>query len=234
MNMATDEAVSEAVASGNAKPTIRFYTWHPSAVSIGYFQSMTREVNIQKCHELGIDYIRRRTGGGAVYHDEEGEITYSVVAPEAIIPGSILDSYEVICGWIIDGLRRLGIEAEFKPINDVIVKGKKISGNAQTRRGGVIVQHGTILYDVDLQTMFSILRVTEEKISDKMIKSVQERVTCILDHANVSRDKVYRALVKGFTADKESDTGHLSAEEADRARTLASTKYGTRKWNFRR
>ena len=143
MNMAIDEAVSEAVGSGESLPTIRFYGWKPSAVSIGYFQSLDKEVDIASCERAGVDIVRRRTGGGAVYHDMVGEITYSVIAPEALFPKDILASYREICGWIIDSLAILGIKAEFKPINDIVVGNKKISGNAQTRRGGVLLQHGT-------------------------------------------------------------------------------------------
>ena len=75
MNMALDEAVSEFVAGGISPPTIRFYTWTPSAVSIGYFQSLHDEVDVSRCMQQGIDIVRRRTGGGAVYHDRAGEIT---------------------------------------------------------------------------------------------------------------------------------------------------------------
>lgn len=233
-NMATDEAVSEAIAAGLAKPTIRFYVWKPSAVSIGYFQSLTREVNIEKCRELSVDFVRRRTGGGAVYHDYDGEITYSVIAPLDLLPRDIPESYRTICGWIINGLEKLGVEAEFKAINDVTVKGRKISGNAQTRRGGIFLQHGTILYDVDLRKMFSVLKVSAEKISDKLIKSVEERVTRILDHAKVSRAEAYQGLVAGFMEDKDYETEPLSKEEVARAQELAMTRYLTREWNFRR
>src|SRR3989338_1792208 len=100
MNMAIDEAISESVANG-AAPTIRFYRWLPSAVSIGYFQSLHDEVNIEKCNELGLHIVRRRTGGGAVYHDYDGEITYSVIAPEKLFPRGIRESYQVICSWIV-------------------------------------------------------------------------------------------------------------------------------------
>ncbi|NQV08810.1 lipoate--protein ligase family protein, partial [Candidatus Woesearchaeota archaeon] len=86
MNMAVDEAVTEAVSSGDSLPTIRFYTWSPSAVSIGYFQGLDREVDVDKCNSKGVDIVRRRTGGGAVYHDCDGEITYSVIVREEDMP----------------------------------------------------------------------------------------------------------------------------------------------------
>src|SRR3989338_1614152 len=85
-NRAIDEAVSEGVASGTSPPTIRFYTWKPSAVSIGYFQSLADEVDLKRCMDAGVNWVRRRTGGGAVYHDQLGEITYSVIAPEREFP----------------------------------------------------------------------------------------------------------------------------------------------------
>ncbi len=94
------------------------------------------------------------------------------------MPDDIIKSYELICGGIVDALRVLGMpKAVFRPVNDIDVNGKKISGNAQTRRWGVVVQHGTVLVDTDIRTMFTVLKVSKEKISDKLIKSVEERVT---------------------------------------------------------
>ncbi len=233
MNMAIDEAVSESVASG-ALPTIRFYTWKPSAVSIGYFQGLNDEVDVNIAKELGVDIVRRRTGGGAVYHDATGELTYSVIAPETQMPHGIRESYQLICGWIIDSLKALGISAEFKPINDIITAGKKISGNAQTRRNGVLLQHGTLLYDLDVRTMFTLLKVPKEKISDKMIQSVEERVTKVLNFGSFTIDEVYKAMLSGFTREKEFEIGSLSAEELGRAEELAKKRYSSNDWNFRR
>ena len=233
MAMGIDEAISEAVAKGG-QPTIRFWRWQPSAVSIGYFQGMEDEVDLGRCKELGIDAVRRRTGGGAVYHDYNGEITYSIIAPESMFPKGIIESYHAICQYIIDGLANLGIRSEFKPINDIIVGGKKISGNAQTRRNGVLLQHGTILYDLDVKKMFSLLKVSKEKISDKMIQAVEERVTRILNNKQVSMDETYQALVKGFTQGKKWISEELTSEELARAKELAKTRYETKEWNFMR
>lgn len=234
MNMALDEAVCESVSSGKSAPTIRFYTWTPSAVSIGYFQSLNDEVDTNVAKELGVDIVRRRTGGGAVYHDTKGEMTYSVIAPESIMPSGIRESYQLICGWIIESLKNLGIESEFKPINDIIAGGKKISGNAQTRRNGVLLQHGTLLYDLDVRTMFTLLKVPKEKISDKMIQSVEERVTKVLNFGNFPMPAVYDAMIKGFTSGKEYEMGSLTGEELNRAKELAESRYKADEWNYRR
>ncbi len=230
-NMALDEAISEAITNGSSEATIRFYEWKPSAVSIGYFQSLEREVNAEACKRYGVDVVRRRTGGGAVYHDTEGEITYSVIAKEAVFPKGIIESYREICGWIVEGLANLGISAHFHPINDIIVNGKKISGNAQTRRNGILLQHGTVLYKVDVEKMFSVLRVGAEKISDKIIQSVKERVTSVYDQEPVAKEELRNALVKGFTKGKDSFMGSYSKKELARADELVRERYKTDAWN---
>ena len=235
MNMALDEAISEAVGKKESPPTIRFYKWKPSAVSIGYFQSMKDEVDVELCKRAGVDVVRRRTGGGAVYHDSSGELTYSIIAPESFFPNGITESYHQICGWIVDALGKLGIAAEFKPINDIIAAGKKISGNAQTRRKGTLLQHGTILYKLDIATMFSLLKVPKEKISDKFIADVKQRVTSVTDiNPNISEQQLKDALVAAFTAGKEFEFGTVTGNERASAEKLAKEKYAADEWNFMR
>ena len=152
-NMALDEAIMK-LSHGQDAPTLRFYGWKPAAISIGYFQGMNDEVDISRCKELGVDVVRRITGGGAVFHDKE--LTYSFVATEEskLLPRNILDSYKKICNGVIAGLGELSLQASFVPLNDVVVAGKKISGNAQTRREKAILQHGTVLLGVDVEKMF--------------------------------------------------------------------------------
>jgi lipoate-protein ligase A len=232
-NMAIDEAISNSVCTGESLPTMRFYRWRPCAVSIGYFQGMNDEVNIGACRELGIDCVRRKTGGGAVYHDTDGEITYSVIAPEAIMPKGIRESYMEVCGWIVKGLAELGIAAEFAPINDIIAGGKKISGSAQTRRDGMLIQHGTVLYRINRDTMFRVLKVSKEKIADKQIASADQRVTCVSEMSDASIGSLYAALMHGFTDGKEYFIEGLSArEETDSARL--ALEYMDDRWNLSR
>jgi len=233
LNMAIDEAICESVAKGGS-PTIRFYGWKPSSVSIGYFQSLEREVDVRHCADLGVDIVRRRTGGGAVYHDHQGEITYSVICREELFPKDIIASYREICGWITDSLALLGIKSEFRPINDIVVGEKKISGNAQTRRGGVLLQHGTILHSVDVDTMFSVLKVSDEKIKDKMIATVKERVTSVSQQKVISREELYEALLSGFTKGKDFALEGLTDGERGRALELVQKRYLTKEWNAMR
>ncbi len=230
-NMAIDEALLSRISEKESHPTIRFYTWNPGAVSIGRFQSMRDEVNVDLCIKQGIDCIRRITGGGAVYHAQGGEVTYSVIAPEKMFSKGIRESYKEICSLVISGLKNLGIDSKFAPINDIIVNSKKISGSAQTRRQGTLLQHGTVLYDLNVSEMFSILNVSKEKISDKQIKSVEERVTCVKSQKNVSIMELYDALLMGFTSDIDFTMGKLTKQELDDAEELADS-YRSREWNM--
>jgi len=239
-NMALDEAIAIARSKKLVPNTLRFFRWEPSAVSIGYFQSMEEEVDIEACNRLGIDYVRRRTGGGAVYHDRDGELTYSLIINEdhPLISRDFQKTYETLCSGIVRGLRILGVPAEFKPINDIIVDGKKISGNAQTRSMNVVHQHGTILRDVDPTLMFTVLKVPSEKIRDKMIKSVKERVTSAEDYLKreVSFEELKNALIRGFeeTFNIKLVPGEVTDFEEQTAIKLKMEKYSTREWNFKR
>jgi lipoate---protein ligase len=229
-NMAVDEAIAMSIAAGTSPPTIRFYTWKPGAVSLGYFQRLRDEVDLEACAAKGIDVVRRRTGGGAVYHDEHGEITYSLIAPENLFSRDIRASYREICGGIIAGLARLGIAAEFRPINDVTVDGRKISGSAQTRRRGILTQHGTVLYSIDRDTMFSVLRPSEKKLTDKPVDSFAASVTCASEEGGRSIDQLYEALFAGFTAGKQWEPGRLSDKERTDVTVLVN-KYRSEEWN---
>jgi lipoate-protein ligase A len=232
-NMAIDEMLCRKVSEG-ADPVIRFYGWNPSAVSVGYFQSMEGEVDMYACLKAGVDTVRRRTGGGAVYHDHQGEITYSVIGAESLFPKDIIASYRVICGWIVDSLSFLGISSQFAPINDIVAGGRKISGNAQTRRGGVLLQHGTILHKVDPDTMFSLLRVPDEKVRNRMITTVKERVTSVYNEKNVGRDELLNALLRGFCDGKETVEKQLDWQELDEVRKIREMRYLLDEWNFQR
>lgn len=231
-NMALDEVISQKVREGTSPPTIRLYTWNPSAISIGYFQGLHHEVDITSCKEQEIDIVRRRTGGGAVYHDREGELTYSCIFPEDVFSPSIQTSYEEICNFIIEALAKLAIPCEFKPINDILCRDKKISGNAQTRREGILLQHGTILYKVDVETMFSLLKVGKEKISDKLIQSVKKRVTSVYDqNPDLTLEDIAQSLEEVFSSKFSVEIGDYTEEELEEAKELARNKYSTEEWN---
>ncbi len=237
MSMAIDEAILRLNAEGRAPNTVRFWRWLPSTVSIGCFQSVEREVDFGVAQRRGVDIVRRITGGGAVFHDHDGELTYSVVCSQKDVPADIIESYKIICGGLVRGFDRLGLRAEFKPVNDVQVNGKKISGSAQTRRWGSVLQHGTVLVSPDVRLMFELLKVSPEKISDKFIASVYERVTTV--ERELGRkptfDAVRAVMVDGFTdaLGAEFVEGELTQEELELAEQL-KPNYASTEWLKRR
>ena len=241
-NMALDEALMhelEAKSNGSGNQAtvhpfpsaiLRIYGWKPAAVSIGYFQSMELEVQVNECKKRGIDLVRRITGGGAVLH--EAELTYSFVTNT--FASDILQSYILICNPVVQAIRKLGFDARFAPLNDIIIgkKGVKVSGNAQTRRKNVLLQHGTILLDLDVERMFSVLKVPSEKMKDKVIDDVKKRVVGI----NRSFDEVATALKQSFSEafDTQLVADELTSEEYSRVDSLIREKYSLDSWNWRR
>ena len=239
-NMGLDEAILDSVSQGLCLPTLRFYGWDPPAVSLGYFQGLQEEIDIEACRAFGIDAVRRITGGGAVFHHHE--VTYSIVIPleHPLARASIIDSYRLLLAGIIEGLAELGIQAEFAPINDIVSAGKKISGNAQTRKNGCILQHGTIIVEVDVDLMFSILRVPQEKTKGKLIEDIKSRVTsirrCLSVPDSVSFEELFSttiaALEKGFAralnlSYERSEPTDLELQNAER---LAREKFSNYQW----
>ena len=156
-NMALDETLLTNLVDHD-NPILRLYGWQPPCVSIGYFQSMEEEVDALICSKMGVDAVRRITGGGAVLH--EFELTYTFITKN--YPANILESYQLICEPVVLCLDRLGYSAKYVPLNDIVVDNKKVSGNAQTRKNNMLLQHGTILLDVDVEKMFSMLKVPSE------------------------------------------------------------------------
>jgi lipoate-protein ligase A len=234
-NMALDEALLETVASGGV-PVLRFYAWSPPAVSIGYFQGLEEEVNLEACGRRGIDVVRRISGGGAVFHD--AEITYSLIMPvrHPLAGDSIMGSYERLCSGVTAGLGLLGIDAAFAPINDIVARGGKVSGNAQTRRQGCVLQHGTVLLDADPELMFSLLKVPPEKMQGKPAGDVKSRVIGLyaLLGRNIPFDEARNALAHGFrnalSLDYSPGPSRPSPAEEARAAVLVREKFGSEAW----
>jgi lipoate---protein ligase len=153
------------------------------------------------------------------------------------LPRNVLQSYDLLCKGLVLGLRSLSLPAEFSPINDIIVAGRKISGNAQTRRFRGVLQHGTILCEVDPHLMFTLLKVPDEKIRDKLIAGVEERVTSIRrEMGAVDRDQVTQAMIDGFATALDIDLvpGELSDSELTMADQLRKERYESHEWTSKR
>jgi len=242
MNMAIDEAIMKARIENHVQNTLRFYCWNPSAVSIGRFQNIEKEVQLDNCRKHGVDIVRRITGGGTVYHDSENEITYSVVTNKKNLeaPG-ITVVYAKIYAGLAEAVNILGLRADFKKGNvktcpNLIVSGKKISGSAQSHKRGVVLQHGTLLVDVELRKMFTFLRVPWAKTCMEVVGVAERKITSIKKELgrHVSVEEVKQALVQGFqkALNMKLVKGELTLYEKELAKKLYKEKYATDEWNF--
>lgn len=214
---------------GTADTTIlRIYGWSRPCITVGYFQGAREEVNLERCEQQGVDVVRRITGGGAVYHDME--VTYSLVTKR--FPLDVMESYQSICNMILLGLAHMGMDASFSPLNDITIHGRKICGNAQTRKAGVLLQHGTILLDVDIEKMFSLLNVSTTKIQDKAIADVKERVAGIGRTFEQTAQALKRGAQDAFGC--ELDTMLLSSDDITKCNRIMATRYSNESWTHKR
>ncbi|WP_224447725.1 lipoate--protein ligase family protein [Haloprofundus salilacus] len=245
MNMALDEIAAETAADGGPR-TVRVYRWEPSTLSLGYRQE-PQTVDWALCEREGITVTRRQTGGGGIYHDAYGDISYSITAPAAELPSRLLDCYHLLCTPVLDGFERMGVDADFAdeqlpaihqpacylrelhPAHDVVAGGRKISGNAQYRRRDAVIQHGSLTYSVLADRHLGVF-------ADPGIdaKAFRERVTGIDEQADISREEAVSALEDALGEWVEAEEGEWTDEELDRARTRAREKYESDDWVRRR
>ena len=137
--------IEDAIVNSDQPSTVLFWIVDKPTASIGYFQSVEQELNVERCKKNNIIISRRPCGGGAVYFDDR-ELYYSVIekGPEHILPDTIDGSFKRVCKGLIYALENLGIKAEFSGKNDILVNGEKISGNAQARKNDSYIIHGTL------------------------------------------------------------------------------------------
>jgi len=240
--MAIDEAILTAKIRNLAPNTIRFYCWNPSAVSIGKFQNIENEIHLSNCSKHGVDVVRRITGGGTVYHDAEGEITYSVAANKKDLKAETINAvYTKFYGGMVEALKILGIKADFNEGNaktcpNLTVNGKKISGSAQSHKKGTVLQHGTLLVNVNLQKMFTILRVPWATTCMQVVNIAKNRITSIQKETarNIPISDVEQALIQGFqkALNIKLVEGKLTTYERELSEKLYKQKYTTSNWNF--
>ncbi|NDQ10659.1 lipoate--protein ligase family protein [Staphylococcus aureus] len=259
-NMAMDEALLNFVSRGEIDPVIRFYTWNPATLSIGYFQRLQKEIDIDKVKEKGFGLVRRQTGGRGVLHDKE--LTYSVIVPESHpnMPSTVTEAYRVISQGLLEGFKNLGFDTYFavpktpeerqklkQPRSSVcfdapswyelVVEGRKIAGSAQTRQKGVILQHGSILQDIDTDELFDMFIYKNERLKLKMKEAFVEKAVAINDISDehITISQMEKAFEKGFKKGLNIELKPLELTEAQLAEVEELTeKYRSDEWMFRK
>ena len=235
MHAALDEVLTTAVGEGLRPPTIRFWEWANPAVIIGSFQSVKNEVDLENCEKYGVEVVRRISGGGAMFVEPASAITYSVYAPGELVQGmSFADSYAFLDEWVLEALKSLGIDAEYKPLNDITSAHGKIGGAAQKRLGsGAVLHHVTMSYDMDANKMVEVLRIGREKLSDKGTKSAQKRVDPLRSQTGLPREEVISRMAATFTARHGGTASVVSEAEYEAAERLIAEKFDTHDWLYR-
>lgn len=261
MNMAVDEAMMMAHGQGLTPPTIRFYGWNPPTLSLGYFQGAHTEVDFDRLQARGLGFVRRQTGGRAVLHDQE--LTYSIVVSEKHpgIPSSVIEAYRVLNQGLLQGFRHLGLDAHMVSLagedekrryeslgsaacfdspswHELVVEGKKVAGSAQVRQHGVVLQHGSILLDMDIDLLFDVLRFPNEQVKERMKRGFRGKAVAINEvrKQEATLEEVAEAFYKGFSEGLgiTLERGELTPWERAKAEELAQKKYGTTEWNMKR
>lgn len=259
-NMAMDEALLNFVSRGEIDPVIRFYTWNPATLSIGYFQPLQKEIDIDKVKEKGYGLVRRQTGGRGVLHDKE--LTYSVIVPESHpnMPSTVTEAYKIISQGLLEGFKNLGFETYFaiprskeerdklkQPRSSVcfdapswyelVVEGRKIAGSAQTRQKGVILQHGSILQDIDIDDLFDMFKFKNERLKAKMKENFVQKAVAINDISNqhITLNEMENAFEAGFKKGLNIDFKplELTEKQLEEVQELED-KYRSEAWMYRK
>ncbi|MEM9387031.1 MAG: biotin/lipoate A/B protein ligase family protein [Pseudomonadota bacterium] len=232
MHLALDDVLTNEVDAGRRAPTLRFWEWDRAAVIIGAFQSLRNEVDLEAAARHSVQVVRRVTGGGAMFIERGTAITYSLYAPGELVSHlSIPDSYAFFDSWILTALNALGVQATYKPLNDIASPEGKIGGAAQKRyRRGSVLHHVTMAYDMDAGKMMEILRIGREKISDKGIASAAKRVDPVRSQTGLPREQVMDHMAKTFIDLYGAKPGRIDPAELSLAQGLAEEKFASDAW----
>jgi lipoate-protein ligase A len=229
-NVAFDQALIEAHAAGRVPDTLRFLRFRPCAL-IGLHQILSHEVRLDFCRRHGIEVGRRITGGGGLYLDE-GQMGWELVLDRRALGTTDLGEIAArLCSAAAQGLRALGVAAQFRPRNDIEVDGRKVSGTGGFIDGNTLFYQGTLLVDFDATRMIEALKVPAEKLAKHDLDDARRRVVTLRELLGrlPSFDEVQAALLEGFRAalGVELQRGVISDTEEALAARLHATEFGT-------
>lgn len=264
-NMAMDEAITVAHSEGRVPPTLRFYGWNPPTLSIGYFQKAVVEVDLAAVEQQGIGFVRRPTGGRAVLHDRE--LTYSIIVSENYpgMPSGVTEAYRVLSEGLLRGFQLLGLDAQMVQMEaegkkragaevtsaacfdapswyELVVEGRKVAGSAQMRHKGAVLQHGSVLLELDVPQLFDLLRFSSEALKMRLQKAFYNKAIAInvlrreLILNPVTMVEAEEAFLQGFTEGMgvQFEAADPTEYEVELAEQLMNEKYATKEWNLRK
>lgn len=235
LNLALDQVLLAEVAAGRRAPTLRIWEWDAATVIIGSFQSLANEVDAEAAERLGLDVVRRISGGGAMFVEPGNAITYSLYVPGSLVDGLTFEqSYAFLDDWVLGALAGLGIDATYVPLNDIASPSGKIGGAAQKRMSnGTVLHHATMSYDIDATKMLQVLRIGREKLSDKGTKSANKRVDPLRSQTGMARADVIESMKSHFRRRYDTTEGEIRPAEWAAAQRLVTEKFGSPEWTAR-
>lgn len=215
-NIALNRALLEARDADEIPSTLRFLRFAPCAL-LGHHQSAEQELNLDYCNAQRITIQRRITGGGAIYFDE-GQLGWELYLHRRDLDTSDMQTISRrLCHAAATAISALGVDARYRPRNDIEVDGRKISGTGGAFDGDALLFQGTLLIEFDVEKMLRVLRIPVEKLSDKAIASARERVTSLKEllGRRPDADLVRRYLTEAFESEfgVEFSEGELTLSE---------------------
>ncbi|MBZ5202461.1 lipoate--protein ligase [Planomicrobium chinense] len=211
-------------------PFLLFYINEPSII-IGKNQNTAEEINTDYVDSNGIHVVRRLSGGGAVYHDL-GNLNYSFITVD---DGNSFRNFRKFTEPVVQALQSLGVNAELSGRNDLMVEGRKVSGNAQFSTRGRMFSHGTLMFDTEVDAVVSALKVSKEKIESKGIKSIRSRVANISEFLKEPMTVTeFRSAILASLFDGEENIRYweLTDQDWENIRQLSKERYGNWDWNY--
>ncbi|MFC6039906.1 biotin/lipoate A/B protein ligase family protein [Paenisporosarcina macmurdoensis] len=260
-NMALDEALLDWHSEGLLPPIVRFYGWTPATLSIGYFQNVEKEINMEEVKKHNLGFVRRPTGGRGVLH--EHELTYSIIVSEDYpnMPATVTEAYRVLSEGLLIGFQKLGLDAYFSVPDTVekksdlknpksavcfdapswyelVVEGKKVAGSAQTRQKGVILQHGAILLDLDEDKLVSLFNYPSEEVKARVRRGLPEKAVAInrIRKTPATIEECIEAFKSGFAEglDVNLEPYSLTNEQIEYVKELETRRYAHDDWTYRK
>jgi lipoate-protein ligase A len=246
-NMALDEALLQSFDSHSSQPMLRLYGWSPPALSLGRFQKAGDILDLEQCRAAGVPVVRRITGGGVIYHADE--LTYSIVCASHHIPvsHSIKDSFRVLTAFLLQFYRDLGLDAGYavdsmsngekfgersefcfagKETFDILIKGRKIGGNAQRRMRQVIFQHGSIPLIGRVEDGIRFLRVRPGGVEERVTSLSESGIAADLEFLTSRLMDAFRNNLQTELIDEP-----LTVDEQKLVERLKNEKYLDENWN---
>ncbi|KXH84124.1 lipoate--protein ligase [Sporosarcina sp. HYO08] len=214
----------------NRDSFLLFYINEPSII-IGKNQNTVEEIDTEYVDANGIHVVRRLSGGGAVYHDL-GNLNFSFITKD---DGDSFRNFKKFTEPVIQALAEMGVKAELLGRNDILIDGRKVSGNAQFSTNGRMFSHGTLMFDTEIERVVSALKVRKDKIESKGIKSIRSRVANIsefLEEPMTIEQFRKQILISIFGGEENIQYVELTEEDWKNIHKLSAERYGNWDWNY--